>query len=100
MQTFDQHLADLVRAGEVTYEVAVAAATRPSDFDLQMRMLDGGAPAGGAAAPTGAPAPGASPAGAAAPAGAGPRAPQGANGGNGSGGDSGLQVSTGFDFLG
>ena len=35
MQTFDQHLADLVTSGEVTYEVAMANATRPSDFQLQ-----------------------------------------------------------------
>jgi twitching motility protein PilT len=41
MFTFDQHLAELVRAGEVTYEVALAAATHPSDFELQMRMLGG-----------------------------------------------------------
>ncbi len=39
MQTFDQHLADLVQTGEVTYEVALAAATRPSDFQLQMKTL-------------------------------------------------------------
>jgi len=43
MQTFDQHLTDLVRSGQVAYEVALAAATRPSDFALQFRM---GAPAG------------------------------------------------------
>jgi twitching motility protein PilT len=41
MQTFDQHLMDLVREGMVTYDVAVAASTRPADFDLQMRTLDG-----------------------------------------------------------
>lgn len=39
MQTFDQHLAELVRRETVTYEVALAAATRPSDFALQFRML-------------------------------------------------------------
>ena len=39
MQTFDQHLAELVRREAVTYEVALAAATRPSDFALQFRML-------------------------------------------------------------
>src|SRR5690606_31552114 len=39
MQTFDQHLADLVSSGEVTFEVAMAAATRPSDFQLQVRTL-------------------------------------------------------------
>jgi hypothetical protein len=44
MQTFDQHLADLVRAGEVTYEVAHAAASKPSDFALNVQMLGGGVP--------------------------------------------------------
>ena len=44
MQTFDQHLADLVRAGEVTYEVAVAASSKPSDFALNLQMLGNGTP--------------------------------------------------------
>ena len=52
MQTFDQHLTDLVRAGEVTYEVALGAATRPADFALQFKMLGASIPA-----PTPAPAP-------------------------------------------
>jgi twitching motility protein PilT len=39
MQTFDQHLADLVQSGEVTFETAMAAATNPSDFELKMRMF-------------------------------------------------------------
>jgi twitching motility protein PilT len=39
MQTFDQHLTDLVQSGEVTFEVALAASTRPSDFELQFRTL-------------------------------------------------------------
>ena len=39
MQTFDQHLQDLVQAEEVTYETAMAAATNPSDFELKMRMF-------------------------------------------------------------
>jgi twitching motility protein PilT len=39
MQTFDQHLADLLTAGEVTFETAMAAATNPSDFELKMRMF-------------------------------------------------------------
>jgi twitching motility protein PilT len=39
MQTFDQHLADLVSDGTVEYEVALGASTRPSDFELQMRMF-------------------------------------------------------------
>lgn len=39
MQTFDQHLTDLVQNGEVTFETAMAAATNPSDFELKMRMF-------------------------------------------------------------
>jgi twitching motility protein PilT len=39
MQTFDQHLADLVRAKEVTFETAMAASTNPSDFELKLRMF-------------------------------------------------------------
>ena len=39
MQTFDQHLADLVRSDEVSFEVALAAATKPSDFELTMNMF-------------------------------------------------------------
>jgi twitching motility protein PilT len=39
MQTFDQHLADLVTNGTVEYAVALAASTRPSDFELQMQMF-------------------------------------------------------------
>ncbi len=62
MQTFDQHLAELVRGEVVTYDVALGAATRPADFALQFRMLH-------AATPTAAPAAGAAPvaAGAGAP---------------------------------
>ena len=39
MQTFDQHLADLVQEGVVTFETAMASATNPSDFELKMRMF-------------------------------------------------------------
>ncbi len=39
MQTFDQHLMDLVSDGVVAYETALAAATNPADFELQMRTL-------------------------------------------------------------
>jgi twitching motility protein PilT len=39
MQTFDQHLAELVQSGDITFEVALAAATRPSDFELSFRTL-------------------------------------------------------------
>ena len=39
MQTFDQHLMDLVNDGTVTYETAVAASSHPADFELQVRTL-------------------------------------------------------------
>jgi twitching motility protein PilT len=39
MQTFDQHLADLVQSGDVEFEVALAASTKPSDFELKMRTF-------------------------------------------------------------
>ena len=39
MQTFDQHLADLVTQGIVTFDTALAASTRPADFELQMSMF-------------------------------------------------------------
>jgi len=39
MQTFDQHLMDLVADDVVTYETALAAATNPADFEKQMRAL-------------------------------------------------------------
>lgn len=39
MQTFDQCLADLVTTGQVTFETALAASSRPSDFELQMRTF-------------------------------------------------------------
>lgn len=38
MQTFDQHLIELVQREEVTFEVAKAAATNPADFELHFRM--------------------------------------------------------------
>jgi len=48
-QTFDQHLADLVGNGEVSYDTALAASTNPSDFALKLRVFSsssgGGAPA-------------------------------------------------------
>jgi twitching motility protein PilT len=54
MQTFDQHLADLVRSGVVDFNVARAAASNPSDFELQARLSGGmeepaAEPAGGGA---------------------------------------------------
>jgi twitching motility protein PilU len=39
MQTFDQHLMDLVQQGAVDYDTAVANASNPSDFELQMRTF-------------------------------------------------------------
>ncbi len=38
MQTFDQHLTELVVSDEVTFEVALGASTRPADFELNFRM--------------------------------------------------------------
>jgi len=43
MQTFDQHLAELVRRGTIDFNVARAAASNPSDFELAARL--GAAPA-------------------------------------------------------
>ena len=39
MQTFDQHLMDLVQQDVVDYDTAVANASNPSDFELQMRTF-------------------------------------------------------------
>ena len=39
MQTFDQHLMDLVADDVVTYETALAASSNPADFQLQVRTL-------------------------------------------------------------
>ena len=39
MQTFDQHLMDLVSDGVLTYETALPASSNPKDFELQMRTL-------------------------------------------------------------
>src|SRR5713101_8309430 len=39
MQTFDQHLMDLVSDGIVTSETAMVASSNPADFELQMRTL-------------------------------------------------------------
>jgi twitching motility protein PilT len=86
MQTFDQHLADLLTAGEVTFETAMAAATNPSDFELKMRMFRK------VASPAAAAAPAMPETGASEPAGAGAGSPAGMDGitqGNGA-----------FDFLG
>jgi twitching motility protein PilT len=42
MQTFDQHLVDLVNSGVVSFDLAKAASTRPADFELQMKVLNSG----------------------------------------------------------
>ena len=42
MQTFDQHLTELVNNGEIEFETALAAATRPADFELNFRTLSRG----------------------------------------------------------
>lgn len=39
MQSFDQHLMELVESGAVTFEVARAAASNPGDFELKLRTL-------------------------------------------------------------
>jgi twitching motility protein PilT len=99
MQTFDQHLAELVSTGQVAFEVALAAASRPSDFELNFRTLRRASrevpahptPAATAATP---PASGTTPAAGVAPA----PAPQPAGAGAA---DSGVVsgMSMGFDFL-
>jgi twitching motility protein PilT len=97
-QTFDQHLAELVQSGQVTFETAKSAASNPSDFELRLRMFSqgSGTPAGldGSSSGNGATAGGA-PAGGAGVAGA-PSKPE--QGGGGGGGLDGIQ-SGAFDFL-
>ena len=41
MQTFDQHLFDLVRANKIAVETALAAASNPTDFQTNL-ALEGG----------------------------------------------------------
>ncbi len=40
MQSFDQSLLQLVRAGAISREIALGAATSPADLDLRMRLGD------------------------------------------------------------
>jgi len=40
MQTFDQHVLDLLRANKISIETALAAATNPDDFRTRL-ALDG-----------------------------------------------------------
>src|SRR5215813_3650066 len=51
MQTFDQHLLKHLRAGRITFEEAMRAATSPHDFKL-MVAAEGPVPAGGAPEPS------------------------------------------------
>ncbi len=39
MQTFDQHMAELVQAGMITLEAALAAATNPQDLTVRLRGM-------------------------------------------------------------
>jgi twitching motility protein PilT len=39
MQTFDQHLTELVQNDEIDFDVALAASSRPSDFELKMKTF-------------------------------------------------------------
>jgi twitching motility protein PilT len=48
MQTFDQHLFDLVRANKITVESALAAASNPTDFQTRL-SLEGAVDVGGSA---------------------------------------------------
>jgi twitching motility protein PilT len=47
MQTFDQHLFDLVRANKINVETALAAASNPTDFQTKL-SLEGAVEVGGA----------------------------------------------------
>jgi Tfp pilus assembly ATPase PilU len=38
MQTFDQHLLDLLRANKITIEIALSAATNPTDFKTRLAL--------------------------------------------------------------
>ena len=41
MQSFDQHLLELLQSGKISKEVALSAASSPADLDLQIRMGGG-----------------------------------------------------------
>jgi twitching motility protein PilT len=41
MQTFDQHLLDLLRANKVTVETAMSTASNPTDFKTKLEMEGG-----------------------------------------------------------
>src|ERR1051325_3490035 len=46
MQSFDQALSDLVMSKQITFHAAMAAASKPADFELKLRMFGGDAAAG------------------------------------------------------
>jgi twitching motility protein PilT len=48
MQTFDQHLLDLLRANKISVETALAAASNPTDFQTKL-ALEGAVEMGGSA---------------------------------------------------
>ena len=39
MQSFDQALADLVTSKQISFASAMAAASKPADFELKLRMF-------------------------------------------------------------
>jgi Tfp pilus assembly ATPase PilU len=39
MQSFDQALADLVTTKQISFHAAMAAASKPADFELKLRMF-------------------------------------------------------------
>jgi twitching motility protein PilT len=41
-QSFDQHLLDLLREGEITFDVARSVASNPADLDLKVNLFGGG----------------------------------------------------------
>ena len=43
MQSFDQHLLDLLRANKISVDIALAAASNPTDFKTKLE-LEGAAP--------------------------------------------------------
>jgi len=38
MQTFDQHLLDLLKANKISTETALAAASNPTDFQTKLQL--------------------------------------------------------------
>jgi twitching motility protein PilT len=68
MQTFDQHMMDLVADDSVDFETAKTASSNPSDFELQMHTLWRRSRVSKVQAPAAAPAPAPAPAPAARPA--------------------------------